>query len=195
MTRNPVIRALSVLAVLFMLAPAFAMAQDSPPPLAEMWVLTAKAGHGEEFRTAVKEHMAFRTEHGDPRAWQAYSPVLGDDLNRLAIRFCCIEWSDVDAYREWNMSAPEVGEHYDENVAPHVAGAVALLWSAQPTIKNQIDLTETYLNEQAIHLPTNSCDSNGWPNNLYGFGRLDVLASVQAALGTRIYIYLPILLK
>ena len=123
MTRNPVVRALSVLAALIVLAPAFATAQDSPPPLAEMWILSAKAGHGDEFRTAVKEHMAFRAEHGDPRAWQAYSPVLGDELNRLAVRFCCIEWADVDAYREWGMSASEVSGHYDETVAPHVASA------------------------------------------------------------------------
>lgn len=121
MTRKPVVRALSVLAALIMLAPAVVAAQDSPPPLAEMWVLTAKAGHGDEFRAAIKEHMAFRAEHGDPRAWQAYSPVLGDELNRLAVRFCCINWADVDAYREWNEGAPEVGEHYGETVAPHVA--------------------------------------------------------------------------
>ena len=123
MIRKAVFRALSVLAALTLLAPTFAAAQDSPPPLAEMWVLAAKPDHGDEFRSAIKEHMAFRAEHGDPRAWQAYTPVLGDDLNRLAVRFCCIDWADVDSYREWNMSAPEVGEHYDETVAPHVASA------------------------------------------------------------------------
>ena len=79
--------------------------------------------------------------------------------------------------------------------APHVAGAVALIWSARPDLKNQVDLTETYLNEQAVPLSTNECSSTGWPNNLYGFGRLNILASVQAATGDLVYVYLPLLLK
>ena len=36
--------------------------------------------------------------------------------------------------------------------APHVAGAVALLWSARPELKNQITLTEQLLDDSAVHL-------------------------------------------
>jgi serine protease AprX len=62
--------------------------------------------------------------------------------------------------------------------APHVAGAVALLWSARPELRNQITLTEQLLNESAVHLPSTDCGSNGWPNNTFGYGRLDIEAAL-----------------
>jgi serine protease AprX len=68
--------------------------------------------------------------------------------------------------------------------APHVAGAVALLWSADPALKNQITATEQLLNEAAFHIDSTDCSSSGWPNNTYGYGRLDVKAAVDAALAT-----------
>ena len=64
---------------------------------------------------------------------------------------------------------------------PHVAGAVALLWSAVPNLKNNIAATEAVLNQGAVHLSTTDCHSQGWPNNLYGYGRLDVLAALDLA--------------
>lgn len=68
--------------------------------------------------------------------------------------------------------------------APHVAGAVALLWSAVPALKNQIEATEQLLNDNAFHINSTACDSSGWPNNIYGYGRLDVKAAVDAALAS-----------
>ncbi len=66
--------------------------------------------------------------------------------------------------------------------APHVAGAVALLWSAVPALKNQIAATEQLLNDNAFHIAWTDCSSSGWPNNVYGYGRLDIKATVDAAL-------------
>jgi serine protease AprX len=66
--------------------------------------------------------------------------------------------------------------------APHVAGAVALLWSAVPSLKGHVDLTEEILNESAVPIATTDCDSNGSPNNVYGHGRLDIKAAVELAL-------------
>jgi subtilisin family serine protease len=70
---------------------------------------------------------------------------------------------------------------------PHVAGAVALLWSAQPTLRHDVTATENILNQTAVHLnpPTGSlCDSIGTtsPNNVFGYGRLDIKAAVDRAL-------------
>jgi len=62
---------------------------------------------------------------------------------------------------------------------PNVAGAIALLWSARPSLKNQITATEETLNNSAVHIATNACSSNGWPNNVYGYGRLDIKAAVD----------------
>ncbi|MCX7680696.1 MAG: M14 family zinc carboxypeptidase, partial [Anaerolineae bacterium] len=68
--------------------------------------------------------------------------------------------------------------------APHVAGAVALLWSAQPALRNQIDRTEAILNETALPRYSTQCGDPpaSVPNNVYGWGRLDVLAAVRRAL-------------
>lgn len=68
--------------------------------------------------------------------------------------------------------------------SPHVAGAVALLWSAVPDLVGEIDLTEQVLIKSATPVPLNQCGEGGTPvapNNTYGFGRLDVLAAVQLA--------------
>ncbi|HEY2799331.1 MAG TPA: S8 family serine peptidase [Chthoniobacterales bacterium] len=66
---------------------------------------------------------------------------------------------------------------------PHVAGAVALLWSAHPELRNDIDATENVLNSSAHHILSNACDSGPptTPNNTYGNGRVDILAAVQQA--------------
>ena len=64
---------------------------------------------------------------------------------------------------------------------PHVAGAIALLWSAEPAIRRQITVTENLLNGSAVSVNTTLCSSSGIPNNVYGFGRLDVRAAVNAS--------------
>jgi len=120
MTVRSVKFVLSILAVMCFLLPAAAMAEDAPPPLAEVWMVTPKSGHGEEFRKAIKEHMAFRSENGDSREWQAYTPVLGDELNRIAIRFCCFSWADHDAYQEEMAGADKIRTHFAKHVTPHV---------------------------------------------------------------------------
>ena len=62
---------------------------------------------------------------------------------------------------------------------PHVAGAIALLWSAVPPLRNRIDQTENVLNEAAIDVSSIECSSTGSPNNLNGWGRLDIKAAVD----------------
>jgi subtilisin family serine protease len=68
--------------------------------------------------------------------------------------------------------------------APHVAGAVALLWSAHPGLRGKIDLTESILNESAIRVETSDCGASDPQNNVYGFGRLDIKAAVDLAATT-----------
>lgn len=64
---------------------------------------------------------------------------------------------------------------------PHVAGAVALIWSAFPNLRGKVDQTEKLLNNSAIQVATTSCSSTGIPNSLYGYGRLDVKAAYDLA--------------
>jgi subtilisin family serine protease len=67
---------------------------------------------------------------------------------------------------------------------PHVAGAVALLWSAQPGLVNKIGQTETILNNATVHLTSATCSSitGVFPNNVFGYGRLDIRSAVDQGL-------------
>jgi serine protease AprX len=65
---------------------------------------------------------------------------------------------------------------------PHVAGALALLFSAQPALRDDLIMSETVLNTAAVDVASTQCDvGGGVPNNVYGFGRMDVKAAVDAA--------------
>ncbi|MDP9098151.1 MAG: S8 family serine peptidase [Verrucomicrobiota bacterium] len=72
---------------------------------------------------------------------------------------------------------------------PHVAGAVALLWSARQSLLRDITRTKTLLQNTANHsvtvTPPQSCggtlSSTDIPNNSFGYGRVDILAAVNAS--------------
>ncbi len=69
---------------------------------------------------------------------------------------------------------------------PHVAGAVALLWSARPELVGNIERTAQLLTSTARPLTTTqSCGGvpgTAIPNNTYGHGVLDIYAALRAAL-------------
>jgi hypothetical protein len=62
--------------------------------------------------------------------------------------------------------------------APHIGGAVALLWCARPELRHNISASRTVLNEAAFFLAYKQCGTPGPPNNVVGWGRVDVLAAV-----------------
>jgi subtilisin family serine protease len=69
---------------------------------------------------------------------------------------------------------------------PHVAGAVALLWSADPSLIGDIERTEQLLIEAADPYAGSTdvgCFAGTIPNAAYGHGVLDVYEAVQTALG------------
>ncbi|HEY3037265.1 MAG TPA: S8 family serine peptidase [Pyrinomonadaceae bacterium] len=69
---------------------------------------------------------------------------------------------------------------------PHVAAAVALLWSARPNLVRNIAQTKTILQNTAnpaVTVTPQTCGgipSTQIPNNSFGYGRVDVLAAVNA---------------
>jgi subtilisin family serine protease/N-acetylneuraminic acid mutarotase len=65
--------------------------------------------------------------------------------------------------------------------SPHVAGAVALLWSAAPSLIGDIDATKALLDDTAVDTANSQCGGTADDNNVFGEGRLDALALVQAA--------------
>ncbi len=70
--------------------------------------------------------------------------------------------------------------------APHVAGVVALLWSAAPWLRGDVSTTEAILRETAQPLAdATACygtPGNAIPNNTYGFGLIDTKAAVEKVL-------------
>ena len=80
--------------------------------------------------------------------------------------------------------------------APHVAGVVALLWSAYPALIGQIDASEALLNAAARRMVDLTCGPAGSPdyNHTYGWGYVDALAAVQAAAGPP-RLYLPVITR
>jgi subtilisin family serine protease len=69
--------------------------------------------------------------------------------------------------------------------APHVAGTVALMWSANPVLIGNIDRTEEILSQTAGQYtsiyPECILDTS-LPNSAVGYGILDAAAAVQRAL-------------
>ncbi len=80
--------------------------------------------------------------------------------------------------------------------APHVSGAVALLWSCNPGLVGQIDQTFQLLQNSAGIPPAGSCGAPATGGNYtYGYGYLNVF---QAGAGTCIdwlKTYLPLIMK
>ena len=69
---------------------------------------------------------------------------------------------------------------------PHVAGLVALVISANPFLAGDVDRIEEIIEQSAARKTTTEMcgldSSSQVPNNTYGWGRIDALAAVQAAL-------------
>ncbi|MBN1136959.1 MAG: S8 family serine peptidase [Anaerolineae bacterium] len=63
--------------------------------------------------------------------------------------------------------------------APHVTGAVALLLSAAPGYAGRVDLLEQALTSTAEPKLSSQCGDPNPPNDVWGWGILDVLAAVQ----------------
>jgi serine protease AprX len=61
---------------------------------------------------------------------------------------------------------------------PHIAGAMALLWNAVPSLRHQLTASRDALNNSAVHISSTQCGDAGPPNNVYGWGRVDILAAV-----------------
>jgi len=68
--------------------------------------------------------------------------------------------------------------------APHVAGAVALLWARFPGLRGDVDATEALLEASATARTSSQCGDapDAVPNNVYGYGVLNVWAAYQQAL-------------
>ncbi|MFY9559387.1 MAG: S8 family serine peptidase [Terriglobales bacterium] len=66
---------------------------------------------------------------------------------------------------------------------PHIAGSVALLWQAKPSLIGNIDATELLLEKKSVHIKTvETCGGTAGkvPNNVFGYGVLNIYRAVIA---------------
>ncbi|MFI1976880.1 S8 family serine peptidase [Streptomyces wedmorensis] len=103
--------------------------------------------------------------------------------------------SGQDGETKPNISAPGVnvrssvpGSGYasysgTSMATPHVAGAIALLWSAAPSLRGDVAATKELLDDTGIDSPDDQCGGTDDDNNVFGEGRLDALALVSSAPG------------
>ncbi|MBN1135062.1 MAG: S8 family serine peptidase, partial [Anaerolineae bacterium] len=72
--------------------------------------------------------------------------------------------------------------------APHYSGALALVWSACPSYIGNFAATEQLMKDSAAKIAyATGCGNEGpgnIPNNAFGYGRIDVLAAVNACAGS-----------
>jgi hypothetical protein len=122
-------KATSLLALLLALT-ALALAstwaqgeEQTPGDVAEVWVLWPKPGHGPDFERVMKEYAAWRKQAGEPFSWQAFQPIIGDDLTYFAFRSDNHHWKDLDVNQAWLAQAGATAKYY-EIVAPHTARIV-----------------------------------------------------------------------
>jgi serine protease AprX len=108
-------------------------------------------------------------------------PVTADGSNRIK--------PDITAPGTSTRSASNTSDNAyvfadgTSMATPHIAGAMALLWSAHPELQNQIDASRTALDNAAQFISSTQCGAAGPPNNVFGWGRVDILAAVNAGGG------------
>ncbi|WBB81951.1 S8 family serine peptidase [Micromonospora sp. WMMD882] len=64
--------------------------------------------------------------------------------------------------------------------SPHTAATVALMWSASPAIHGDVAATRAILDDTAIDVNALTCGGTVEKNNVFGEGRLDAYAAVEA---------------
>lgn len=116
---------------------------------------------------------------GNLASFSSRGPVSVDSSGRLKPDITAPGVAIVSTYRFSNTTMLSG----TSMAAPHVAGAVALVWSAAPWLVGNIDLTEQVLIKSATPVESALCSGESTsPNAAYGYGRLNVTAAVEMAL-------------
>ena len=118
-------------------------------------------------------------------SFSSRGPVTADGSNRRKPDISAPGTSTRSCYRTSDTTYASLSG--TSMATPHIAGAIALLLSAQPLLKHDTARIEQFINDNAVHLNPplgTTCDAVGatWPNNIFGYGRVDIKAAVDKAL-------------
>lgn len=116
-------------------------------------------------------------------SFSSRGPVLVDGSNRLK--------PDISAPGSSIRSSVPGGGYGTGSgtsfAGPHVAGLVALMISAEPGLAGEVDAIEELIRSTAVHpASTGTCGgipAGTFPNNTFGYGRIDARAAVPASPG------------
>jgi subtilisin family serine protease len=109
-------------------------------------------------------------------SFSSRGPVTADGSNRIKPD---ISAPGTNTRSSTNASDSSYANFSGTSMAtPHIAGGVALLWSAIPSLQHQLDASRAALNNTAVFISSTQCGDAGPPNNVYGWGRVDILAAV-----------------
>lgn len=115
------------------------------------------------------------------RGQRAFTNLFGPDISAPGVSIRSATRTSDTAYG--NSSGTSMA-------GPHVAGLVALMWQANPQLRGQIRETAQYIRETATRVDNTTCgvltpypdplDDRPTPNQVYGWGRIDALNTVNA---------------
>ena len=109
-------------------------------------------------------------------SFSSRGPVTIDGSNRIK--------PDITGPGTGTRSCSNVGDNSyavlsgTSMATPHISGAMALLWSAVPSLRHQITASRMAMNNAAHFISSAQCGTAGPPNNVYGWGRVDIFAAV-----------------
>jgi subtilisin family serine protease len=130
---------------------------------------------------------------GSPGDYGISYAVGAHDIMNVIAPFSSRGPSPFDGITKPNISAPGAnvrsstpGNSYDSfsgtsMATPHLAGVVALIWSAAPSLIGDITGTRALLDQTAIDTEDLSCGGTAQNNNVFGEGRVDAFAATEQA--------------
>lgn len=125
---------------------------------------------------------ALNTGTDNVASFSSRGPVTRDGSNRIKPDIMAPGTSTRSAYRTSDTAYSSLSG--TSMAGPHVAGGVALLLSAFPSLIGNVNAIESRLTSSAkpIPLSTATCSSaaGAVPNNVYGHGRLDMGCAIPA---------------
>jgi len=107
-------------------------AQAQEATFARSYDVVPKDGMIAQFEAAVKAHMEWRAENGDPWTWGVSMVEVGEDLGAYGFRSSGHSWADFDAYDAGFGPKGEV--HWNATVAPLVESLSSTISSVDPSL-------------------------------------------------------------